>query len=193
MKFTRLNLNRQLLEIIRKRGYIEKKINSSVPGVVIFFVVFCLMIVAIVTLPLTLAAPIHEVTKYLNSQWLTTCVADMTPVDNDVKDITTAAKNYDTTSLSMYASNLCTDIKKAIDDSDLYNVSPDLQDTKDEYRLAMVQANRVTVYANSGLEEYNNGNFEAVNSDLKQATECVESYNQHIKKATEIKHHHPSE
>ena len=122
-----------------------------------FFVVFCLVIVAIAALPLTLATPIHETTKYQDSQWSTTCVTDMTPVDNDIKCLTTAAKNYDTISLSKYASTLYTDSQKAIDDSDLYNVSPDLQDTKNEYRLAMVQANRVAVYANSGLEEYNNG------------------------------------
>ena len=61
--------------------------------------------------------------------------------------------------------------------SDLYNVSSYLQDTMDEYRLAMVQVNQVAVYANFGVEEYNNRNFEAINSDLKHATECVEFYN----------------
>ncbi len=163
----------------------KKTLNTLIIGVVIFFVVICLVAVEIDALPLTLATPIHETTKYQNSQWSTTCVADRIPVDNDMKYLTTAAKNYDTTLLSTYASTLYTDSQKAIDDSDLYNVSPDLQDTKNEYRLAMVQANKVAVYANSGLEGYNNGNFEAVNSDLKKATECIESYNQHIKKAAE--------
>ena len=110
----------------------------------------------------------------------------MTQVDNDMKYLTAAAKNYDTTSLSKYAGTLYTDSQKAIEDSDLYNVSPDLQDTKDEYRLAMVQANRVAVYANSGVGEFNNGNFEAVNSDVKQAIECVKFYNEHIKKAAKL-------
>jgi hypothetical protein len=41
----------------------------------------------------------------------------------------------------------------------------------------MVQVNQVAVYANFGVEEYNNRNFEAINSDLKHATECVEFYN----------------
>ena len=85
-----------------------------------------------------------------------------------------------------------TDSQKAIEDSDLYNVSPDLQVAKDEYRLAMVQANRIAVYANSGVEEYNNGNFESINTDLKQAIECVKSYNEHIKKAVKLSNNHKS-
>jgi len=130
--------------------------------------------------------PIHETTKYQDSKWSTTCVSYMTQVDNDMRYLTTAAKNYDTTSLSTYAGTLYTDSQKAIENSDLYNVSPDLQDTKDEYRLAMVQANKVAVYANSGVGEFNNGNFGAVNSDVKQAIECVKFYNEHIKKAAKL-------
>ena len=157
-----------------------------------FFVVFCLVIVTVAALPLILATPTHETTKYQNSQWSTTCVADRIQVDNDMKYLTTAAKNYDTTSLSTYASTLCTDSQKAIDDSDLYNVSPDLQDTKNEYRLAMLQANKVAVYANSGVGEYNNGNFGALNSDVKQAIECVKSYNEHIKKVVKLLNNYKS-
>ena len=50
----------------------------------------------------------------------------------------------------------------------------------------MAQANRVAVYAHSGVEEYNNGNFEAINTDLKQAIECVKSYNEHTKQVFKI-------
>lgn len=155
----------------------KKKLNTSIPGLVIFFNTNCLVIVALAALPSTIATPIHEPTKYHDSQWLVTCVSDMTPVDNDMKYLTTAAKSYDTTSLFMHAGSLYTDSQKAIDYSDLYNVSSYLQDTMDEYRLAMVQVNQVAVYANFGVEEYNNRNFEAINSDLKHATECVEFYN----------------
>ena len=164
----------------------KKTLNTSILGVVIFFVVICLVAVAIDALPLTLATPIHETTKYQDSQWLTACVSDKTQVDNDMKSLTTAAKNYDLTSASTYAAILYTDSHKAIEDSDLYNVSPDLQGAKDEYQLAMAQASRVAVYANSGVEEYNNGNFEAINTNLKQAIECVKSYNEHAKNAVKL-------
>jgi hypothetical protein len=165
---------------------LNKKLNTSMPGIVIFFVMLCLVTIAIIALPFTLATPIHETTKYQDSQWLTTCVSDMAPVDNDIKYLTTAAKNYDTTSLSTYAGILYTDSKKAIDDSDLYNISPDLQNAKNEYRLAMVQANQVAGYATSGIEEYNNGNFGAVQSNLEQATKFMNSYNEHMKKANKL-------
>ncbi len=223
---------------------LKKRLNTFIPGVVIFFVVFCLVLVAIVAFPATptainnnennakvIAAPlsevngstiavpfsltptpestptptttpiettksaptlIYETTKYQDSKWSTMCVSDMTQVDNDMKSLTTAAKNYDFTSASTYAAILYTDSQKAIEDSDLYNVSPDLQVAKDEYRLAMVQANRIAVYANSGVEEYNNGNFESINTDLKQAIECVKSYNEHIKKAVKLSNNHKS-
>ena len=217
---------------------LKKRMNTSIPGFMIFFLLFCLVVGAIAAFPATPTAinnntnntkvitaplsevngstiavpskltptpastptptttpieatkptptPIHETTKYQDSKWSTTCVSDTKQVDNDMKYLTIAGKNYDTTSLSTYAGILYTDSQKAIENSDLCNVSPDLQDTKAEYRLAMVQANKVAVYANSGVGEYNNGNFGALNSDVKQAIECVKSYNEHIKKAAEI-------
>jgi hypothetical protein len=217
---------------------LKKRMNTSIPGLIIFFLLFCLVIVAIVALPATPIAinnntnnatvitallsdvndstiavpskftptpastptptatpieatkptpiPIHETTKYQDSKWSTTCVLDTKQVDNDMKYLTTAGKNCDTASLSTYAGILYTDSRKAIENSDLCNVSTDLQDTKAEYRLAMIQANKVAVYANSGVGEYNNGNFGALNSDVKQAIECVKSYNEHIKKAAKI-------
>ena len=54
------------------------------------------------------------------------------------------------------------------------------------------RANRVAVYANSGVEEYNNGNLEAINTDLKHAIECVKSYNEHIKKAVKLSNDYKS-
>lgn len=170
----------------------KNKLNTSIRGLRIFFVVFCLVIVTIAALPFTLATPIHETTKYQDSQWSTACLSDMTQVDNDMKSLTTAAKNYDFTSASTYAAILYTDSHKAIEDSDLYNVSPDLQGAKDEYQLAMAQASLVAVYANSGVEEYNNENFEAINTDLKQAIECVKSYNERAKKAVKLSNNYKS-
>lgn len=164
----------------------KKTFNTLIIGAVIFFVLIFLVPVAIYTLPLTLATPIKETTKYQDSQWLTACLPDITQVNDDMKSLTTAAKNYDFASASTYTTILYTDSHKAIEDSNLYNVSPDLQGSKDEYRSAMLQANKVAVYANSGVEAYNNRNFVSLNSNVKQATECVKSYNEHIKKAVKL-------
>jgi len=171
---------------------LKKTFNTLIIGAVIFFVLIFLVPVAIYTLPLTLATPIKETTKYQDSQWLTACLPDITQVNDDMKSLTTAAKNYDFASASTYTTILYTDSHKAIEDSNLYNVSPDLQGSKDEYQLAMLQANKVAVHANSGIEEYNNGNFVAINTALKQAIECVNSYNEHIKKAVKLSNNYNS-
>ena len=130
--------------------------------------------------------PIRETTKYQDSKWLTMYVSDMTQVNTDMKSLTIVAKNYDTTSLSKYADTLHADSQRAVENNDLCNISPDLQDAKDEYRLAMLQANKVAVYAKSGVEEYNNKNLVALNSDVKKAIECVKSYNEHIQKVVKL-------
>lgn len=62
-------------------------------------------------------------------------MADTPAVANENDYMVTAAKNHDLTSLSTYAGMLSTDNQTAIDDSDLYNVSPDLQGAKDEYAI----------------------------------------------------------
>jgi hypothetical protein len=79
-----------------------------------------------------------EASNYQDTQWLAVCGADTSAVTDDINSMSTAAQNYDFTSMSTSANALYTDSQKAMDDSDLYNVSPDLQGAKDEYRLAMV-------------------------------------------------------
>jgi hypothetical protein len=103
-----------------------------------------------------------------------------------LKNIDLTSENPYFMSASTYANALYTDSQKAMDDSDLYDVSSNLQGAKDEYHLAMAQANMVSVYANFGVEEYNNGNFVSSNSDVKQAIECVKSYNEHITKVAKL-------
>ena len=97
-----------------------------------------------------------------------------------------AENDKDYTSLSIYANSLFTDSQKAIDDNDLYNVSPDLQGTKDEETLALVQLNLYAKYTHMAAEEYKNGNEEGGASYSKQANQYAISYGQHIKKATEL-------
>ena len=69
----------------------------------------------------------------------------MTIINDNRQHSLIAAKNYDTMSFSKYADTLYTDSQIAGENSDLCNVSPDLQGSKDEYRLVMLQANKVAV------------------------------------------------
>ena len=140
--------------------------------------------------------PIYRSTQqsaYQDSQWLTTYMSDSLVVNNDMKYLGTALKNIDLTSdnpdftsTSTYANAVYTDSQKAMDDSDLYNVSNDLQGAKDEHQLAMVQAQSAAVYIISGVEEYKKGNFEAGNSEMKQAVPNIKSFREHDDRATNL-------
>ena len=134
-----------------------------------------------------------EQSAYQDSQWLTTYMSDSLVVNNDMKYLGTALKNIDLTSdnpdftsTSTYANALYTDSQKAMDDSDLYNVSNDLQGAKDEHQLAMVQAQSAAVYIIHGVEEYKKGNFEAGNSEMKQAVPNIKSFREHDDRATSL-------
>ena len=123
---------------------------------------------------------------YQYSQWLTIMTADKLVIDNDMKYLGTALNNTDFTSennglisVSTYANTLYTDSQKAMDDSALYNVSLDLQGAKDEYQLAMVQAQSAAVYIYSEVEAYKKGNVEAGNSEMKQAIPSINFFMEH--------------
>ena len=94
--------------------------------------------------------------------------------------------NNDFTSVSTYANTLDKDIQKAINDSDLYSVSPDLQNAKGEYRLQMIQAKNAAVYIYHGIEAYKKGVIEAGDSEMKQAIQSINSITEHANKAAKI-------
>ena len=127
-----------------------------------------------------------KTSEYQDAQWLTACSPDVSYVANDMDHLSTAASDYDYASLSTYADALYKDSQNAIDASDLYSVSPDLQSAKDEYRLAMVQANWAAVYTRMGVDEYNKGNVKEGTSYLEQAIPYIKSCGEDSKKATEL-------
>lgn len=131
-------------------------------------------------------AATSESSNYQDAQWLVTFTTDSTIVANDMKYVSSAITKNDYTSLSIYANSLFTDSQKAMDDSDLYSVSPDLQGTKDEYRLAMVQANWAAYYISTGINDFNNGDVQTATSDFNQATQDMKSCGEHANKATKL-------
>ena len=98
--------------------------------------------------------------------------------------ISDAATNSDYMALSIYANALFKDSQKAMDNSDLYKVSPDLQGTKNEYRLSMVDANWAAFYLSAGVEDRNKGDIQTASSDLNQATQLMKSSGQHANNVT---------
>ena len=103
-----------------------------------------------------------------------------------LKNIDLTSDNPDFTSTSAYANALYTDSQKAMVDSDLYNVSLDLQSAKDEHQLAMVQAQSAAVNIISGIESYKKGNFEAGNSEMEQAVPNMKSFREHDDRAARL-------
>ena len=174
----------------------------------IFMIIYCFLILATISMALcygkteievtipvpTLAPiPINETRNYQDSQWLTTYIADSLVVGNDMKYLGTAlintnftSANNDFTSASTYANTLYKDSQKAMNNSNLYNVSSDLQSTKDEYQLEMLQAQSAAVYIYYGIEAYNKGNIEAGESEMKQAIQNITSVTEHANRAANL-------
>lgn len=119
--------------------------------------------------------------------------ADSLVISNDMKYLGTVLNNTDFTSdnngftsVSTYANTLYIASQKAMDDSDLYNVSPDLQGANDEYQLSMVQAHSTAVYVYSGVEECKKGNIETGISEITQAIPNINSFIEHFSKTQNL-------
>ncbi len=174
----------------------------------IFMIIYCFLILATISMALcygkaeievtipvpTLAPiPINETINNQDSQWLATYLSDSLVVSNDMKYIGTAlintnftSANNDFTLVFTYANILYKDSQKAINDSDLYSVSPDLQSTKDEYQLEMLQAQSAAVYIYYEIEAYKKGNIEAGDSEMKQAIQNITSVTEHANRAANL-------
>ena len=144
-------------------------------------------------IPALIQVPINATTNYQDSQWLATYLSNSLIVANDMKDLGNAlinnnfaSANNDFTSISTYANTLYKDSQEAINDSDLYSVSPDLQSAKDEYRLQMIQAKSAAVYIYHGVEAYKKGDIEAGDPEMKQAIQSINSITEHANKAAKL-------
>lgn len=129
-----------------------------------------------------ISTPINETTNYQDSQWLATYTANSLIIGDDLIHLSTALENInftsannDFTSISTCANTVYKDSQKAMNNSDLYNVSPDLQSAKDEYKSEMAQFNSATVCISYGVKEYKKGNIEAGYSEMKQAIQTLKS------------------
>ncbi len=148
-----------------------------------------------VTMPVPTLAPIpiNATTNYQDSQWLETYLSNSLVVADDMKYLGTAlmnnnftSDNNDFTSVSTYANTLDKDSQKAINDSDLYSVSPDLQNAKDEYRLQMVQAKSAAVYIIMQSKLIKKGDIEAGNSYMEQAVHSLYLVTKHANKTEKL-------
>ena len=122
---------------------------------------------------------------YQDAEWLASTRSYMIVVGNDLSNYGEAASNTDFNSLSIYSALLFQDTQAALDDNKLYAVSPELQDMKNEYRLMMVNLNWAGFWTTASIEEINNGNIDQATEYLEQATESMNTGNEHLDNFTE--------
>lgn len=115
-----------------------------------------------------------------DNNWIEKCLNDSTKVSRDIKSVLVPIKNNDLEGLSKCADKITADSQAAIDTSNSYKVSSDLQPIKDEYNLGMEQAGQFAIIMYKLVEDAKNGTDEDVKSDWNKAAEPIRSYNQHI-------------
>ena len=120
--------------------------------------------------------------KYEDDKWLSSIEKHVDVVKIDLEKFSEAATNNDYNSLAKYSDFLYKDSQSALDENDLYSVSPSLQNAKEEYRLMMVQANWAAVYTTLAINALNQGNNDEGIKNTKLATEALESCSQHGEK-----------
>lgn len=124
--------------------------------------------------------------EYQDEEWLTACWRNAPIVADDLRGYADAASNTDYSSLATYSDLLYRDSQTALNESEMYSVSPDLQKAKDEYRLAMVQANWCAVYTGIAINYINDGNTDGAITSMNQAAEALKSCNEHTTTANRL-------
>jgi len=124
--------------------------------------------------------------EYQDEEWLAACGRNAPIVADDLKGYAKAASNTDYSSLATYTDLLYQDSQTALDESDMYAVSPELQGVKDEYKIAMVQANWCAVHTAIAINDINNGNTDDAVTSMNQAADALKSCNEHTTTANRL-------
>lgn len=128
----------------------------------------------------------QAVSNYQDTEWLATFSTDSQVITSEITDITTATTSFNDYNALSISNSLYTDSQKAMENSDLYNVSSGLQGAKDEYRLSLVQVNWFAVNSSKRAEESAKGNLGLSIAYTDKAIKCLESHNQHMNKAYDL-------
>jgi S-layer protein (TIGR01567 family) len=124
--------------------------------------------------------------SFQDSEWLAACRRNSAIVADDLNGYANAAGNTDYSSLATYTDLLYADSQTALDESNMYSVSPDLQSVKEEYEKAMVQANWCAVYTAIAINDINNGNTDDAITSMNQAAEALKAGNEHTAKVNRL-------
>lgn len=123
---------------------------------------------------------------YDDSLWINVVATDMSSsgaVITDMNNVGYACSNADTvgmTQIGIYAGNLYESTNAALQRSNSYSVSPELQSTKDEYNQALEDINMASRLTIGAVDAYNTGDTETCISSMKMAKTYTDSGSQHF-------------
>lgn len=129
---------------------------------------------------------------YNDFQWIDVVTSDMNPngtLITDMNNVKYACSNSDTVGMDQigrYAKNLCQSTSVALQHSNSYNVSPELQPAKDEYNQGLVEINKASVLIDSAVDANNKKDKDACVSSMKTAKTYAESGKQHFTAAASL-------
>lgn len=121
-----------------------------------------------------------EASNCQDGQWLSVVSSYSGILSKDLELVSNAVMENDYLSILLYTKPVFANSQKAIEDSEMYSVSPYLQLAKDEFRLAMILVNWAAYYLDAGIEEMNNGDQQVSTYYLEQAITNIESFHQHM-------------
>lgn len=129
---------------------------------------------------------------YDDSLWINVVATDTSSTGNlitDMNNVGYACSNADTvgmTQIGIYAGNLYESTNAALQHSNSYGVSPELQSTKDEYNQALVDINMASRLIIGAVDAYNTGDTDTCISSMKTAKTYTDSGGQHFTTATSL-------
>lgn len=129
---------------------------------------------------------------YDDSLWLNVVTTDTSSTGTLVtcmNNIEYACSNADTVGMNqigIYAENLYQSTNTALQHSNSYEVSPELQSAKDEYNQGLAEINMASVLIAGAVDSYNKGDADTCISSMKTAKEYINSGTQHFTTATSL-------
>jgi hypothetical protein len=119
-----------------------------------------------------------------DKEWALNSAKNIFTISQDFNNISTASKNTDIYSLAVFAVFLSSHTKSAIQESDLYTVSSDLQAGKEEYSAGLVDANNAATFTTLAVKYINSGDTASATQAFQTATNKIQSCGKHFDNAT---------
>lgn len=129
---------------------------------------------------------------YSDAVWLNVIATDTSSTGSlvtDMNNIGYACAHIDTVGMAqtgIYAENLYQSTNAALQNSNLYNVSPELQAAKDEYNLGLASINTAAMLIAGSVDAYNKGDSATCISLMKSAKTSTDAGNQHLTTAASL-------